>query len=85
MQLEKGIDFPERDWEWDLFLENAMKLTSGEFLPASVQRHVSRLSHGIRNEGAFGCWRCHKKVANYLTRPWDIRCVRCKARNGRLA
>ncbi len=30
MWEEKGVDFPERDWKWDLFLENAKKLTSGE-------------------------------------------------------
>ena len=29
------------------------------------------------------CWRCGKKLANYLTRPWDMACVRCKARNSR--
>ena len=27
------------------------------------------------------CWRCHKMLANYLTRPWDVSCVRCKAKN----
>ena len=27
------------------------------------------------------CWRCGKKLANYLTRPWDISCVRCRAKN----
>ena len=30
MWEEKGVDFPERDWKWDLFLENAKKMTSGE-------------------------------------------------------
>ena len=29
------------------------------------------------------CWNCNKKLANYLARPWDIDCVRCKAKNGR--
>ncbi len=29
------------------------------------------------------CWNCNKKLANYLTRPWDINCVRCKAKNRR--
>jgi hypothetical protein len=27
------------------------------------------------------CWRCGKKLAVFLTRPWRIECVRCKARN----
>ena len=31
------------------------------------------------------CWRCHKKLANYLARPWDIDCVRCKAKNAQPA
>ena len=29
------------------------------------------------------CWRCGKKLANFLGRPWDINCVRCKAKNVR--
>lgn len=29
------------------------------------------------------CWRCHKKLANALARPWDITCPRCGARNVR--
>ena len=29
------------------------------------------------------CWRCNKMLANSLTRPWDIDCVRCKAKNVR--
>ena len=28
------------------------------------------------------CVRCHKKLAEYLARPWLIICVRCKASNG---
>ena len=28
------------------------------------------------------CSRCHKKLAEYLARPWLIICVRCKAPNG---
>lgn len=27
------------------------------------------------------CWRCGKKLAVLLTRPWEIACVRCGARN----
>ena len=29
------------------------------------------------------CLRCHKKLAEYLARPWLIICVRCKASNVR--
>ncbi len=29
------------------------------------------------------CWRCRKKLANYLGRPWDMDCTRCKAKNAR--
>ena len=25
------------------------------------------------------CWRCNKLLAEYATRPWRARCVRCKA------
>jgi phage FluMu protein Com len=28
------------------------------------------------------CRYCNKKLAETLTRPWEVRCVRCKARNG---
>ena len=31
------------------------------------------------------CWRCKKKLANYLARPWDMDCVRCKAKNAQPA
>ncbi len=27
------------------------------------------------------CWRCRKKLAELLTRPWEIVCLRCHARN----
>lgn len=27
------------------------------------------------------CWKCNKKLAESVARPWVIRCVRCKARN----
>ena len=30
MWEEKGVPFPEADWKWDVFLESAAKLTSGE-------------------------------------------------------
>jgi phage FluMu protein Com len=28
------------------------------------------------------CWRCGKLLAELLTRPWRIRCPRCRALNG---
>ena len=31
------------------------------------------------------CWKCNKKLANYLARPWDIDCGRCKAKNAQPA
>ena len=27
------------------------------------------------------CWRCKRKLAEDLTRPWNIVCQRCHARN----
>lgn len=27
------------------------------------------------------CWRCNRKLAELVSRPWDIVCTRCKARN----
>lgn len=27
------------------------------------------------------CWRCEKLLAEYATRPWRCKCVRCKATN----
>ena len=29
------------------------------------------------------CWRCDRKLADYLTRPWSRKCKRCKAPNVR--
>ena len=28
------------------------------------------------------CWRCNRLLAVFVTRPWSIRCSRCKAANG---
>lgn len=27
------------------------------------------------------CWKCKKKLAESLTRPWEIVCTRCHSRN----
>ncbi|MFZ5852309.1 MAG: hypothetical protein ACOYY2_13075 [Actinomycetota bacterium] len=27
------------------------------------------------------CWRCSRLLAESVTRPWEIRCTRCKATN----
>lgn len=27
------------------------------------------------------CWRCNRLLAIFLTRPWHLRCSRCKADN----
>lgn len=27
------------------------------------------------------CWRCNRKLAHYMTRPWSVQCSRCKAAN----
>lgn len=27
------------------------------------------------------CWRCGRVIAEYASRPWSIRCRRCKAEN----
>ncbi len=29
------------------------------------------------------CWRCGKKLAESVGRPWQITCMRCKAKNVR--
>lgn len=32
-------------------------------------------------DGEPRCWRCNRKLAEWVTRPWRIRCGRCKAEN----
>ena len=27
------------------------------------------------------CWRCGRRLAAYVTEPWEMRCRACKARN----
>lgn len=27
------------------------------------------------------CWKCGRKLAHYVTRPWALNCSRCKAPN----
>ncbi len=29
------------------------------------------------------CWRCGRTLAEWLSRPWSLRCQRCKAANRR--
>jgi len=29
------------------------------------------------------CWRCGKLLAEKVTRPWNIKCTRCKASNSK--
>jgi len=29
------------------------------------------------------CWRCGRTLAEWLSRPWSLRCQRCKAPNRR--
>ena len=29
------------------------------------------------------CWRCDRKLGERLTRPWEVTCTRCKAKNRR--
>lgn len=31
------------------------------------------------------CWRCNKKLAESVARPWEIKCRRCKATNAQPA
>jgi hypothetical protein len=31
------------------------------------------------------CWRCGRTLAAFLTRPWSLKCPRCKAPNTRPA
>ncbi len=43
----------------------------------------TRSSHGAPVVDRYPhCWKCGKLLAEFLTRPWQIRC-RCKARNPR--
>jgi len=27
------------------------------------------------------CWRCGRRLAEYISRPWSLRCQKCKAPN----
>ncbi|MCY4114498.1 MAG: hypothetical protein OXG33_11270 [Chloroflexi bacterium] len=31
------------------------------------------------------CWRCRRVLADEVTRPWVVRCSRCKAKNASAA
>jgi hypothetical protein len=44
--------------------------------------HAARTAEreGMSDRGP-RCWRCGRKLAIFLTRPWVILCGRCKARN----
>jgi hypothetical protein len=36
---------------------------------------------GASTDEAPRCWRCSRLLAELVTRPWSIRCGRCKATN----
>ncbi len=40
-------------------------------------------SHGAVVDREPRCWKCKKKLAESVARPWEITCWRCKARNAR--
>jgi hypothetical protein len=27
------------------------------------------------------CWRCHRRLGAYFTRPWELKCQKCNALN----
>jgi hypothetical protein len=43
---------------------------------------IRRPSPAVAVDQAPRCWRCGRKLAEYLARPWLIVCQRCKAKNG---
>jgi phage FluMu protein Com len=36
---------------------------------------------GVVTDEAPRCWRCNRLLAVRVSRPWEIRCSRCKADN----
>ncbi len=34
-----------------------------------------------RTDESVRCWRCNKLLAEYVTRPYQIKCTRCKGMN----
>ena len=43
----------------------------------TTETRESRVDVGPR------CWRCDRKLGERLTRPWEVRCTRCKVTNTR--
>ncbi len=44
-----------------------------------TEQHVEAATQETVTE--LRCWRCNRKLAELVTSPWQIRCVRCKAVN----
>ena len=48
---------------------------------APARRKVPTTEHDTAADQGPRCWRCGRKLAIFVTRPWVIVCGRCKARN----
>ena len=62
---------------WPLVLERLRGLVS----ESQDQEMVDLITYALRPTNVdFGprCFRCHAKLAEYLTRPWKARCPKCK-------
>ena len=38
-------------------------------------------SNAVATDQRPRCWRCGRVLGKLLTRPWEMRCLRCKASN----
>ncbi len=46
-----------------------------------MTEHAGETAAGRAGDREPRCWRCGRKLAVFLTPPWEIVCPRCKARN----
>ncbi len=41
----------------------------------------SPVPHAVVTDQEPRCWRCRRKLAEHVSRPWSLVCSRCKAQN----
>jgi hypothetical protein len=49
--------------------------------PQTQQAQTAAVPSARATDEAPRCWRCGRKLAELVSRPWSIRCRRCHAQN----
>lgn len=57
------------------------RMEAGARLMMTAERLADAPVKAPTTDQAPACWRCGRTLADFLSRPWSLRCKRCKAQN----